>query len=394
MRILTRYVTSELIKVFLVSVTGMTMFMLLVGLFREAYNQGLGLKQVILLIPYVLPDALRFSVPATILFAACSVFGRLASGNEIIAVKASGITPMVLIWPALVLAFLISLVAVWLNDLAVSWGRDGMARVVIESVEEIAYSRLEQQGSYSSKQFSITVPRVEGKWLISPTITFQGNDDDPQRTITCDEAMMRSDLVDKTLSIICRNSVVDMGGWQTTLPDTSEFVIPLDEASRKGGGNRSPSDLPMYVLPEERAQQQIRIDTLQQQMAAQAAFQMIGGDFATLMGPNWKKLEQQLTDARQRLNRLQMEPYRRWANGFSCLCFVMMGAPLAIRLRNADFLTSFFLCFLPILIIYYPLLAFGVSQAKNGGFPSWGVWAGNVILVAVGWWFIRRVCRY
>ena len=72
MRILTRYVLSELLKVFLVSLAGMTLFLLLVGLFREAYNQGLGLKQVLQLIPYVLPEALRFSVPATMLFAAAA----------------------------------------------------------------------------------------------------------------------------------------------------------------------------------------------------------------------------------------------------------------------------------------------------------------------------------
>jgi lipopolysaccharide export system permease protein len=54
-------------------------------------------------------------------------------------------------------------------------------------------------------------------------------------------------------------------------------------------------------------------------------------------------------------------------------------------------LTSFFLCFLPILLCYYPLLMFGVSKAKSGMFPSWGVWAGNVILALVGVQMMRRV---
>ena len=82
------------------------------------------------------------------------------------------------------MAFLVSLIAVWLNDVAVSWGRDGMTRVVIESVEEIAYSRLEMQHSYSSKNFSINVHDVVGKRLISPTITFQSGGDDSPTTIT------------------------------------------------------------------------------------------------------------------------------------------------------------------------------------------------------------------
>jgi lipopolysaccharide export system permease protein len=395
MPILTRYVLFDLLKVFLVSVTGMTVFFLLVGVFKEAYLQGLGMKQVFLLIPYFLPQAMLFAIPAAILFGASSVFGRLSSANEVVAVKASGISPMVLLWPAIILSFLLSLAAVWVNDLAVSWGREGMTRVVLESVEEIAYSRLQQQRSYSSRQFSINVKDVDGKKLIRPTITFGSDDGDGPTTITCEEASMRSDLEQQTLTIKCVNSIVEMGGYTLDVPGPSEREIPLGEASKSGNsGTTSPSNLALNVIPTAKTQQRDRILQLEEQMATQAAYQMITGDFYELSGPNWEKLQQQLTLAKQRLYRLEMEPYRRWANGFSCLCFVIVGAPLAITMRNSDFLTSFFMCFLPILIFYYPLMAFGVSQAKSGDFPSWGVWAGNVILIGVGVWCIRRVCRY
>ena len=387
MRILTRYVLSELLKVFLVALAGMTLFLLLVGLFREAYNQGLGLKQVLLLIPYVLPEALRFSVPATILFAACSVFGRLASSNEVIAIKASGISPMVILWPTFSLAFLISLAAVWLNDTAIIWGRDGMKRVVINSVEDVAYGRLQQQHSYGSRQFSINVKDVQGKRLIRPEITFQGEGDDPPTNISCAEASLHTDLAELTFTITCRNGVLERGGVSFSFPDTWQQVLPLDQS----GGRRSPTDLPMYAIPEDEAQQRIRIQTLGQQMTATAACQMLTGDFASLAGSQWSRQQGQVTEARQRLYRLEMEPARRWANGFSCLCFVLLGAPLAILMRNSDLLTSFFACFLPILICYYPLLMFGVAQCKNGGFPPWAVWLGNVILAVAGMLFIRRV---
>jgi lipopolysaccharide export system permease protein len=98
--------------------------------------------------------------------------------------------------------------------------------------------------------------------------------------------------------------------------------------------------------------------------------------------------------ARHRLFRLQTEPWRRWANGFSCFFFVVAGIPLAIRLRNSDVLTSFFLCFLPILLVYYPLLAFGVDRAKGGVLPPYTVWLGNVFLLLAGLWLLRKVLRY
>ena len=103
-----------------------------------------------------------------------------------------------------------------------------------------------------------------------------------------------------------------------------------------------------------------------------------------LRGDEWKKNAESLRSARRGLCRLQAEPYRRWAAGFSCLCFVWVGAPMAIRLRNRDMLTSFFLCFMPILIVYYPLLVLGVNGAKDGYLPPWSVWAGNLLMLAWG----------
>ena len=389
MRILTRYVLSEFLKVLLVSLAGMTLMLLLVGIIREALNQGLGVKQTLMLIPYVLPDVLRFTVPAAMLFAGCSVFGRLASANEIIAIKASGISPMVILWPTFSLAFLISLAAVWLNDIAVIWGRDGVRQVVINSVEDVAYGRLRQQHSYSSRQFSINVKDVEGKRLVRPEITFQGDGDDPPTNISCAEASLHTDFTEQTFTITCRNGVLERGGVSFSFPDTWQQVLPLDQS----GGRRSPTDLPIYAIPEDEALQRIRIQTLGQQMTATAACQMLTGDFDSLFGAPWDRQQAQVKDAHQRLYRLEMEPARRWANGFSCLCFLLVGAPLAICFRNADFLASFFACFLPILIVYYPLLMFALSQCKNGSLPSYSVWAGNLILAAIGLLFMRRVYR-
>ena len=39
--------------------------------------------------------------------------------------------------------------------------------------------------------------------------------------------------------------------------------------------------------------------------------------------------------------------------------------------ENADFLTSFFLCFLPILLVYYPVFMAGVSEAKAGDLTAY-----------------------
>jgi lipopolysaccharide export system permease protein len=120
---------------------------------------------------------------------------------------------------------------------------------------------------------------------------------------------------------------------------------------------------------------------------------MVSGDFEGLVSPKWNSCQLQLRDAQNQLHRLELVTWRRWANGFSCLFFVMVGAPLAIRLRNADVWTSFGLCFLPILLVYYPLLMYGLDRAKCGALPPYSIWLGNVVLLLGGAWLICQVVR-
>jgi lipopolysaccharide export system permease protein len=137
MRILTRYVVFDLLKVFSLILTGLTL-MIFIGLIgKEAVDKGLGLGPLLRMTPYLLPQAMQFAVPGTMLLATTYVYGRLSSHNEIVAIKALGISPMVLIWPTFILATLVSLAGVYINNLAVSWGTRGVQRVFVESIEDV-----------------------------------------------------------------------------------------------------------------------------------------------------------------------------------------------------------------------------------------------------------------
>jgi lipopolysaccharide export system permease protein len=92
--------------------------------------------------------------------------------------------------------------------------------------------------------------------------------------------------------------------------------------------------------------------------------------------------------------RLKAEPYRRWSNGFACLCFALIGTPVAMLWRHADVLTNFFVCFLPILAIYYPLLMFGDKLSTSGTLPPISFWMGNVVLAVPAIALLRWIIRH
>lgn len=394
MKIVTRYVLGELLLVFGFTLAAMTAFMILLGVALEAAKQGLGPEPIMRLVPYVMPNALRFAVPAAILFAACAVYGRMAASNEIIAVKTMGISPMAIFWPGFVLAFAVSLAAVWLNDLAASWGREGIQRVVLESVEQIVYGTLRTHRSYrASDRLAITVRRVDGRRLIQPTITTQ-DADGRMTTITASEAELRGRPEANSLTLRLWDAVIETGGrGKLTWPGMFEHDIPLRDATKNGDKAKHPTDYALKQIPVEVGVQRRLMDEQAQAMAADAACQLMMGEFTSLANPDWDARHQSMRQQEARLYRLLSEPWRRWANGFSCFFFVWVGAPLAARLRNSDMMSTFGLVFLPILVVYYPLMQFGVDQAKTGALPPYCVWSGNLILSIVGLLLLRPVLR-
>ncbi|MCX7425794.1 MAG: LptF/LptG family permease [Planctomycetia bacterium] len=393
MKILTRYILFELIKWFVVALSALTLIIAVFGGVREGLQYGLPPAQVLGLIPYGLPWTLCLAVPGTLLLATTTVYGRLAGWNEVVAIKSQGISPRKILEPLWALAFVVSVVMVFVNDLAASCRNDGR-RYVVESVVEIAYGMLRTKGQYSSPRFSIHVKGVEDRKLIRPNIVINGSGDAPTLRITAEEAEMQSDREQGDMKLILRDGRLSIDGRTSVRSIDDTLTIPLQEASQAGGASEAPSWLALRVISKEVVRQEAAIERCKKTQAAQAACQMLCGDFETLTGDEWKTNAAVLRDAENRLCRLEAEPHRRWAAGFSCLCFAFVGAPMAIRLRNRDLLTSFFLCFLPILIVYYPLLVVGIDGAKDGRLPPWSVWAGNILLLLWGAYLLRRVLRY
>ena len=363
--------------------------MLLFVIIRELHLQGLQFSHIYELIPYILPDALRFAIPATSLFAACLVFGRLSSSNEIIALKSLGISPWRILWPSFAAVVFLSFATVWLNDLAVSWGRRGVQKIVIESIEEVAYSRLRNHGSHTTSQFTINVKSVQGKRLVEPTLTFKSSGKAPTVVIRAAWAELHSDVENGFLTILMNNGSAVGGGVEGVFPNTIKRVSAARRSQRSG----SPSQMALSEIPAEISKQRTRIDAFEQRLAATSAFQLALGNFSELK-KNSQSLDGAISAEESKLFRLHTEPHRRWAAGFSCLFFVAVGAPLAIRRRNGEFWTTFFLCFIPILIVYYPILMVSIEQAKNGDLPPYSVWLGNITLLIWSIFLIRKILRY
>jgi lipopolysaccharide export system permease protein len=390
-----RYILWDVLKLFSTTALAMTLVISLGLVGQQLIMEGIGWLAILKLLPFICLIALQFSLPATLLFSVCCVFGRISADNEIVALKSAGISPFRVIRPMAVLGFLVSVPAVWINDMAVSWGRPGMEKVILRSVEEVLYNRLRVRRSYETdKGFTIHVQDVQNRWLIQPTIFLFNESTGKPMTINAEKAQISIDPDNDRLVIELVNSYGEINHDQATrfrLPTSEKISMPLTQASKNGGQSVKPSQFTISDIPQEIATQTSANERRMESMAVQVAVGLGLGRYSQLNDRKIQSLQDMVNGNQKLLVRLKLEPARRWALGFSCFFFVWMGVPMAILIRSADYAWTFGLCFVPILLIYYPLFGLALDRAKDGEWPAMSLWLGNLVLFLLGTWLLRRV---
>lgn len=392
-KLITRYVVGELAKIFFISSFAFVALMLIVGVVDEAADRGLGPEILLRLVPYILPKALMFAMPATCLFSVCVVFGRLSADNELIAIQTMGLHKSVVIFPALVLAFVLSLFAVWVNDVSFAWSYWGIEKVVLESSDKIIRGSLQHDGVFKIPKLSIEVQAIEGDKLIQPVITYNDANYESARAVA-EEAVITCQPETHTLVFTMRRGWAAMDETELCFEDEEldfKFQMKSPEEIAKSTGN--PTHLYLSQISSEIKKQKIALAQIREDNAIRAASQMITGDLVGLTNVDWDARLEQHDDAEYRLGRLHVVPHRRWASGFSCFAFALVGIPVAIRLKTANYATTFGICFLPILLFYYPLFMFGLNGAKTGSLPPQAAWIGNLALLVAGVFLLHRECK-
>ncbi len=386
-----RRIVLDITVMFFTSLLVITMLVLLIGLVREAMNQGLGPMSILRLIPYTLPNALSMAVPGTALFSVCSVYGRMSADNEFVTMQSVGVSMLPSILPAIVLTTVLSVATVGLINIAFTWGFHGIERVVMSSVESIAYRVLQRERSFQHSGFSITVRGVEGRDLIEPQIKINRPHKDPV-TITARTAQMTYKDTAQALEFRITDGSASVGNAASfQFPNTFVQTVPLAATSQDTLLTAHPSHMPMRSLPMASLQQREDLLRREHAMAVNVGFSLLTSRPHRMMDAKSLKREAGATHSRQRLHRLGTEMQRRWASGFTCLAMSMLGIPLAIRMKASDTMTTFGVVFLPTVLVYYPIFALSLDMAKDGRIPSAGVWIANAIFIFAALFLLRRL---
>ncbi len=403
--------------IFVLMQLGFTLFFVLIGIFLQDVLSKIPVSRIPILIPYIFPFAQSFGGQFVMVFTSAIVYSRMTQDRENTALQSSGISTWCLMAPSFTLAFFMSFVCFFMTDLNFSWGKDGIQKTLLSSLEAIIYRTLETDKSIQiGDDFFITVNRVEGKKLYGLYLTSKNYNNSytcsaesaelrvgpAAQVIRPDEVcylkmtneVYRYDPKDKKLvvKISFNNPQFQYDSSQMSSSMERTILVTMDELEelQKRDSNRI-SAMSLLQLNDYVDSKQEEIEALKQELALQTSICLQTGNVDELKSSRWKEEFYTLMErCKGEIHRAKIEPTRRLAFAFNCFFLTWVCTPLSLLKGGKGALALISFRIMPLLFAFFPAFMALLNLVKESQMNPLILWLPNLCLFIFGCWLVRK----
>jgi lipopolysaccharide export system permease protein len=356
MRLLSRYVLSHWLRVFLLTAIGLPFVSVLTQLtdnLRRLLDRDLHAGTIALSYLYALPQNIATMMPAAALFATVFTVGPLARNSELTAAKAGGVSFYRLIRPLLIASTLAAVLCFMIGE----WATEATTR------------QLELQKERQARNVTTRVNfvyRAETGWAY--TVRALNTADNQMQQVVLERAVRDSSM--PTLAITADSARWDAKGryWR--------FMHGASHLIRRNGEALSLSFAELRLPAFTQAPRDLLIEPKNPE---EMTYNELGRYIAALnsSGNDTKKL--------------QVQRAVKLALPAACLIIALFGAPLAVSSPRAGAAMGIAIS-LGTTIVY--LLMINLSQAVGSSGimnPTAAAWTPNLVFLALGAWLLVKV---
>jgi LPS export ABC transporter permease LptF/LPS export ABC transporter permease LptG len=365
-RILDRYIWKELFVPFALGLFVFTFLLLIDKIFDLAdliLNKGVPVRLVALLLSYILPAFLVLTIPMGFLLAILVAFGRLSADMEIVALKASGVSPLRLLRPVLIVGLAAAAVTAYLMFEAVPRANYAFKSLIFEILRRQASVGIKERiFNDDFGNFVIYVEEIapDGIGLRNVFVSDERKRDE-SRVMTAREGRLISDEAQRRVTLRLLNGIVHetapqaLKTYRQTGFRSYDLTLPLDNPlAREAEAPKGDREMSVGELR----------DTIARTRAA-------GGS----------------------TNPYLVEIHKKYAIPSACLIFAVIGVPLGIRAHRAGRWAAF-VAVLPIFLFYYIFLTLGETMADRNRVPAWlAMWGPNLLAAVIGLYLLVAAVR-
>jgi len=364
MKILDRYILKELVKFFILSVFILTLVLFLDQLHflsEMILNRGVAVRDMLLLILYISPAFLALTIPLSVLFASLMTFSRLSGDNEIIAVRAAGISMYRLMLPVLILCTFTYLASGYIMLYLQHRGNYAFKNFILQvSMRKANFEIKERVFNNDFKDLIMYVEEREiGSSVMKGIFIYDSQQNSEPQVITAREGRFVVDP--ETMKILLQlkdgtiNRMVDkMNRYQLLTFDTYDILVDMG----KGEGK--------YTIAKEPREMSVR--ELKKRMA----------------GLRQEKKETFIEE---------VEIQTKYSLPFACFVFGLFGAPLGIKVHRSGKRGGLGIGLIIVIADYIFLLA-GQALGREGRVsPVIALWLPNILIGGLGIYLLNRISK-
>ncbi|MEO0070179.1 MAG: LptF/LptG family permease, partial [candidate division WOR-3 bacterium] len=388
MRLLHREVLKEFLPLFVFAILVLAFVLLMDRLFLLAdllVRKGVPVGVVGEIAFFSLPFVISISAPLGGLIGGVVTFGRMSQDNEVAVVRAAGVPAWRLFVPVLFLGALLVPIMVFFNGFVVPETQHRVRNLLTDIARKKPALRIQERifmddfpgymvyiGSMDERRSTVTnvviFERTRGNRTPAFITAPKG-----KISYTPDDRYLILNLYDGEI-----HELIESGNYRRlSFREHTINILTDDELVRRGREYRSDDELFLPNLFKQVAT--IKGDVAKLNQEVKKLSQQAQGDQARLM--HLDELKTRLRYRRLEAVRSQTEIQKRFSLAFSCLFFLLFGAPVGLILRRGGIGTGFVIG-LVFFAVYYILLLAGENMAESGKLtPFVGMWLPNLVLV-------------
>jgi len=360
--ILDRYVLAELGPPFAIGVGVFTFFLFIDRIYQLTdlvITKNVPFALVLPLLLCMLPAFLALTLPMALLVAVLLGCGRLAGDLEVAALKASGVSPLRLFRPFMVVAVAVTLLIAWLTLVVSPWSSGAFQRQLFRILQSRATTGIKERTfSGAFNPYVIYVDDVSPSQVrLKGLLVSDERNPEELRFIVAREGRLLTDEVNRRITLrfldgsINESDVGDLRRFRVTYFSLYDMTLPLESPISAASKEDKPEkQLPLRALVSEAAR-------LERE-----------GQIAT---PYYVEL------------------HKRFALPVAALVFTLVGFPLGIRSHRGGRAVALAISF-GIVVSYYVLYTSMEGVALRGRLPAGvAVWLPNVFFGVVGLTLLR-----
>lgn len=367
MKLIDRLVSRELVVNVLFAIVVLSLVLVVGNIFRKLLpllvNHDVPVEYLITFIAYVLPFSLIFTIPWGLLTAILLVFGRLSADNELIALRANGVSITRICIPLAVVSLACCAVCLWLNVQVAPAAQERLRSTIYDLATRNPMALFDSDQVID--QFAgrkIYVGKKEGNKLEN-IIVFELDDNSlPIRVTHARTGMLEADLPNKRILM----RLFDARYQQRDEKD------PLDLRKIRDGISMAEGTLPISLeeLYEKEKKRPSRSALSIQQL-----------------------LEQLKSENTRERSASRTEINKRFSFPISCLAFALIGVPLGVTAHRRETSIGFAMGLI-VAVSYFLFVIIGDTLRSNPKMhPELLVWFPNVLFLVLGAFLFRRLAR-